>query len=42
MANVKINSAYMENCTLQIKDSSGNDVAYSWADDKLSFTTNMG
>ena len=41
MANVKINSAYMENCTLQIKDSSGNDVAYTWADDKLSISTNM-
>ena len=41
MANVKINSAYMENCTLQIKDSSGNDVAYTWADDRLSITTDM-
>jgi len=41
MANVKINSAYMENCTLQIKDSSGNDVAYTWADDKLSISTDM-
>ena len=41
MANVKINSAYMENCTLQIKDSSGNDVAYTWAEDKLSISTDM-
>ena len=41
MANVKINSAYMENCTLQIKDSSGNDVAYTWADDRLSISTDM-
>ena len=41
MANVKINSAYMENCTLQIKDSSGNDVAYTWSDDRLSITTDM-
>lgn len=41
MANVKINSAYMENCTLQIKDSSGNEVAYTWADDRLSITTDM-
>lgn len=41
MANVKINSAYMENCTLQIKDSSGNDVAYTWADDRLSINTDM-
>ena len=29
MANVKINSAYMENCNLEIKDSSGNAVAYT-------------
>ena len=41
MANVKINSAYMENCTLQIKDSSGNEVAYTWADDRLSINTDM-
>ena len=41
MANVKINSAYMENCNLEIKDSSGNDVAYTWADDRLSITTDM-
>ena len=41
MANVKINSAYMENCSLEIKDSSGNDVAYTWADDRLSITTDM-
>ena len=41
MANVKINSAYMENCTLQIKDSSGNDVAYTWANDRLSINTDM-
>lgn len=41
MANVKINSAYMENCTLQIKDSSGNEVAYTWSDDRLSITTDM-
>lgn len=41
MANVKINSAYMENCTLQIKDSSGNDVAYTWSDDRLSINTDM-
>ena len=41
MANVKINSAYMENCTLQIKDSSGNDVAYTWAEDRFSITTDM-
>lgn len=41
MANVKINSAYMENCTLQIKDSSGNDVAYTMSDDKLSMNTDM-
>ena len=41
MANVKINSAYMENCTLQIKDSSGNDVAYTYSDDRLSITTDM-
>ena len=31
----------MENCTLQIKDSSGNDVAYTWADDRLSISTDM-
>ena len=41
MTKEKINSAYMENCTLQIKDSSGNDVAYTWADDRLSITTDM-
>ena len=41
MANVKINSAYMENCSLEIKDSSGNDVAYTWADDRLSISTDM-
>lgn len=41
MANVKINSAYMENCSLEIKDSSSNDVAYTWADDRLSITTDM-
>ena len=41
MANVKINSAYMENCSLQIKDSSGADVAYTWAEDRLSITTDM-
>ena len=41
MANVKINSAYMENCNLEIKDSSGNDVAYTWADDWLSINTDM-
>ena len=41
MANVKINSAYMENCTLQIKDSTGNEVAYTWAEDRLSITTDM-
>ena len=41
MAKVKINSAYMENCTLQIKDSSGNDVAYTWAEDRLSISTDM-
>ena len=41
MANVKINSAYMENCTLEIKDSSGNDVAYTYSDDRLSITTDM-
>ena len=41
MSKVKINSAYMENCTLQIKDSSGNDVAYTWADDRLSISTDM-
>ena len=41
MANVKINSAYMENCSLEIKDSSGNEVAYTWADDRLSINTDM-
>ena len=41
MANVKINSAYMENCNLEIKDSSGNNVAYTWAEDRLSITTDM-
>ena len=41
MANVKINSSYMENCTLQIKDSSGNDVAYTWAEDRFSISTDM-
>ena len=41
MANVKINSAYMENCTLQIKDSVGNEVAYTWSEDRLSITTDM-
>ena len=41
MSNVKINSAYMENCTLQIKDSTGNEVAYTWAEDRLSITTDM-
>lgn len=41
MANVKINSAYMENCTLEIKDSTGNDVGYTWAEDRLSITTDM-
>ena len=41
MANVKINSAYMENCSLQIKDSTGNEVAYTWAEDRLSITTEM-
>lgn len=41
MANVKINSAYMENCSLEIKDSSGNAVAYTWAEDRLSITTDM-
>ena len=41
MANVKINSAYMENCNLEIKDSSGNAVAYTWADDRLSINTDM-
>lgn len=41
MANVKINSAYMENCSLQIKDASGNEVAYTWAEDRLSITTDM-
>ena len=41
MANVKINSAYMENCNLEIKDSSGNEVAYTWAEDRLSINTDM-
>lgn len=41
MANVKINSAYIENCSLEIKDSSGNNVAYTWAEDRLSITTDM-
>ena len=41
MANVKINSAYMENCTLQIKDSSGSEVAYTWSEDRLSISTDM-
>ena len=41
MANVKINSAYMENCSLQIKDSTGNEVAYTWAEDRLSISTDM-
>lgn len=41
MANVKINSAYMENCSLEIKDSSGNNVAYTWSEDRLSITTDM-
>ena len=41
MANVKINSAYMENCSLEIKDSSGNEVAYTWAEDRLSINTDM-
>ena len=41
MAKVKINSAYMENCNLEIKDSSGNNVAYTWAEDRLSITTDM-
>ena len=41
MANVKINSAYMENCTLQIKDASGNEVAYTWSEDRLSIATDM-
>ena len=41
MANVKINSAYMENCSLQIKDSTGNEVAYTWSEDRLSISTNM-
>lgn len=41
MANVKINSAYMENCGLEIKDSSGNNVAYTWAEDRLSIKTDM-
>lgn len=41
MANVKINSAYMENCSLQIKDASGNEVAHTWSEDRLSITTDM-
>ena len=41
MANVKINSAYMENCSLQIKDATGNEVGYTWAEDRLSITTDM-
>ena len=41
MANVKINSAYMENCSLQIKDTSGNEVAYTWSEDRLSISTEM-
>lgn len=41
MANVKINSAYMENCSLQIKDASGNEVAHTWSEDRLSITTAM-
>ena len=41
MANVKINSAYMENCSLQIKDSTGNEVAHTWSEDRLSITTAM-
>ena len=41
MANVKINSAYMENCSIQIKDSTGNEVAYTWAEDRLSISTEM-
>ena len=41
MSKVKINSAYMENCNLEIKDSSGNAVAYTWADDRLSISTDM-
>ena len=41
MANVKINSAYMENCSLQIKDASGNEVAYTWSEDRLSISTEM-
>ena len=41
MANVKINSAYMENCSLEIKDASGNEVGYTWADDRLSIATDM-
>ena len=41
MANVKINSAYMENCSLQIKDSTGNEVAYTWSEDRLSISTEM-
>lgn len=41
MANVNINSAYIANCNLEIKDSSGNNVAYTWAEDRLSITTDM-
>jgi len=41
MANVKINSAYMENCSLQIKDASGSEVAYTWSEDRLSISTEM-
>lgn len=41
MANVKINSAYMENCSIQIKDATGADVAYTWAEDRLSISTEM-
>ena len=41
MAKVKINSAYMENCNLEIKDSSGNDVALTWSEDRFSITTDM-
>ena len=41
MANVKINSAYMENCSIQIKDTTGNEVAYTWSEDRLSISTEM-
>lgn len=41
MANVKINSAYMENCSIQIKDATGNEVAYTWSEDRLSISTEM-